>query len=41
MYTLPLAEFFGIEWLYWWQLPLLGALIVLLIFWKIYRSKKM
>ncbi len=41
MSTLPLAALWGIEWLYWWQLPMLGLLILLIIFWKVYRSKQM
>jgi hypothetical protein len=41
MATLPLAEFLGISWLFWWQLPLLALLILLIIFWRIYRSKQM
>jgi hypothetical protein len=36
-----MAEFLGISWLFWWQIPLLILLIVLLIAWKAYRSKQM
>lgn len=25
----------------WWQVPMVGALVVLLIFWKIYKNKQM
>jgi len=38
--SMPIAEFLGIEWLYWWQIPLLVILIVLLIAWKAYRNKQ-
>jgi len=36
-----LAELFGIEWLYWWQIPLLVLLIALVAFWVMYRRKQM
>jgi hypothetical protein len=34
----PLAEVFGIEWLYWWQFPLLVVLIGLI--WFLIWNKK-
>ena len=34
----PLAEFLGIEWLYWWQFPLLAILIGLI--WFLVWNKK-
>jgi hypothetical protein len=37
----PIAALWGIEWLFWWQIPLLVLLIILLIIWKVYRSKQM
>ena len=37
----PMAEFLGLSWLYWWQIPLVILLIVLLIAWKVYRGKQM
>jgi hypothetical protein len=37
----PLAELFGIPWLYWYQPLLLIALIALIVFWKMYRNKQM
>ncbi len=37
----PLAELWGIQWLFWWQIPLLIVLIVLIIFWRIYRNRQM
>jgi len=37
----PLALFLGIDWLFWWQIPLILLLIVLIIGWKIYRNKQM
>jgi len=36
-----LAELFGIEWLYAWQIPLVLLLIALIVFWVIYRRKQM
>ncbi len=39
--AMPLAELWGIDWLYWWQIPMIILLIALIIFWKIYRSKQM
>ncbi len=41
MSTLPLAELFGIEWLYWWQIPLLLILVGLIIFLVMYRRRQM
>lgn len=38
---MPVAELWGKEWLFWWQIPLLALLIVLLIAWKMYRNKQM
>ena len=35
----PLAEVFGIEWLYWWQFPLL-AVLVGLIWFLVWNKKK-
>jgi len=29
------------DYFYWWQAPLIIVLVALLVFWKIYRSKKM
>lgn len=37
----PMALFLGQDWLYWWQIPLVVLLIVLIFAWKIYRSKQM
>lgn len=37
----PIAAFLGISWLYWWQIPLVILLVVLIIVWKAYRSKQM
>jgi hypothetical protein len=37
----PLAELFGIEWLYWWQIPLLGVLVGLIFFLVWYRRRQM
>jgi len=37
---MPMALFLGQDWLYWWQLPLVGVLIILLIAWKAYRNKQ-
>jgi hypothetical protein len=28
------------DYFYWWQIPLVALLIVLLIIWKIYRNKQ-
>jgi len=39
--SMPLAELFGITWLYWWQLVLIVLLVGLIIFWKKYREKQM
>jgi len=41
MSAMPVAEFLGISWLYWWQPVLLIVLVVLIVFWKKYRSKQM
>ena len=38
---LPLAEFLGVEWLFWWQLPLVLLLVALVVFWRIYRNRQM
>jgi len=38
---MPIAELWGLEWLYWWQLPMVGLLVVLLFFWRMYRNKQM
>lgn len=32
---------FGLDWLYWWQIPLLVLLVALIVFWKSYRNKQM
>ena len=39
--SMPLAELWGITWLYWWQLVLIVLLIGLILFWKKYRDKQM
>lgn len=36
-----IGKFLGIDWLFWWQLPLVLLLIAILVFWKIYRNKQM
>ena len=36
-----LAEFMGVDWLYWWQIPLLILLIVIIIAYVMYRRKQM
>ena len=36
----PIALFLGQDWLYWWQIPLVVLLVVLLIAWKVYRGKQ-
>lgn len=36
---MPIAAILGI--FEWWQLPLIGMLVALIIFWKIYRGKQM
>ena len=38
---LPLAELWGIEWLFWWQIPLLLILIGLIVFLVMYRRRQM
>ena len=38
---MPIAELWGMTWLYWWQIPMLLLLVALLIFWKMYRNKQM
>ena len=40
MTNLPLAELFGIEWLFWWQLPLVLVVAVLIIFLVMYRRRQ-
>jgi hypothetical protein len=37
---LPLAKLWGIEWLYWWQIPLLLILIGLIVFLVMYRKRQ-
>jgi len=37
---LPLAELWGIEWLFWWQLPLVLVLVGLIAFLVIYRRRQ-
>ena len=37
---MPLAEWLGVEWLYWWQLPLLLILIGLIVFLIMYRRRQ-
>lgn len=37
----PLAELFGIEWLFWWQFPLLLVLAGLIGFLVWYRRRQM
>ena len=37
----PLAELFGIEWLFWWQIPALLVLIGLVVFLIMYRRRQM
>ena len=37
----PMAELLGIEWLFWWQLPLLLILIGLIVFLVWYRRRQM
>jgi hypothetical protein len=41
MWSMPIAELWGISWLYWYQPLLLVLLIVLLVAWKMYRSKQL
>ena len=38
---LPLAEFLGIEWLFWWQIPLALVLVGLVVFLIMYRRRQM
>ena len=38
---MPMAEFLGVEWLFWWQPVLLIILIGLIIFLKKYRNSQM
>jgi cytochrome c-type biogenesis protein CcmH/NrfF len=38
---LPLAELFGVGWLFWWQIPLLLLLIGLIVFLVWYRRRQM
>ena len=37
---LPLAELWGIEWLFWWQLPLALVLVGLIVFLVMYRRRQ-
>ncbi len=37
----PLAAFLGIDWLYWWQIPLLLLVVALLVFLRIYKRRQM
>ena len=37
---MPIAELWGIEWLVWWQIPLVLVLIGLIIFLKKYRESQ-
>jgi hypothetical protein len=39
--ALPLAELWGVEWLFWWQIPLLLILIGLVVFLIMYRRRQM
>ncbi|MDY6913776.1 MAG: hypothetical protein SVT52_04900 [Planctomycetota bacterium] len=39
--TVPFGELFGISWLFPWQIPLVILLILLIVFWNIYRRKQM
>ena len=36
-----LAELGGIDWLYWWQIPLFLLMIALVVFWVMYRRRQM
>ena len=38
--VLPLADLWGIEWLFWWQIPLLLILVGLIVFLVIYRRRQ-
>ncbi len=38
---LPIAELFGIEWLWWWQIPLFLLLIGIIIAYVIYRRRQL
>ena len=37
---MPIA-LFGLDWLYWWQIPMVVLLVVLIFFWRLYRNKQM
>ena len=37
---MPIAELWGIDWLVWWQIPLVLVLIGLIIFLKKYRESQ-
>ena len=37
---MPLAELFGITWLFWWQIPLLLILVGLIVFLVLYRRSQ-
>ncbi len=39
--SMPTAEFLGISWLFWWQIPLVVLLVALIFAWKAYRNKQM
>ena len=41
MEAAPLAEFLGISWLFWWQVPLFLLVVVLIVFWVVYRRRQM
>jgi cytochrome c-type biogenesis protein CcmH/NrfF len=36
-----LAKFLGVDWLFWWQLPLLLLLIGVIVFYMQWRKKQM
>ena len=40
MEAAPLAELWGISWLWWWQLPLFALVIALVVFWVVYRRRQ-
>jgi len=37
---MPIAELWGIDWLVWWQIPLVLVLVGLIIFLKKYRESQ-
>jgi cytochrome c-type biogenesis protein CcmH/NrfF len=39
--NMPIGDFLGITWLFWWQPLLLILLIALIIFWRSYRNRQM